>query len=227
MRPLQFCSFDYDGQARASECRTSYSTDLTFSNTTKTDSSGGLGSFHTMSTIIYLCLSAATLVLSAYSSSQDLVVIGGMLLIYSFIQLGRYDYCGKPTRKGFTIGRYVASGLLALGIISHNFDESVYTSVAKIAIIIYMLSFLPSKTSILKKILKVIGYFIFLAAVNHLMLLQRLTDEFDLYYATTKSETLVTIIVLMSLGLGAIYFGRRKKKGEKTESVNTTTSTVG
>lgn len=176
---------------------------------------------------VLLPIGALLLALTSYTKASDgsylLAFIGGLSIIYAFIKFGNYDYCGQPVKKGYKIGHYVVCALLilsAIGQYSSPHKPSIYTIIVYGAIIGYLLAYRPSKTSILKKILKVIGYTFFLSGINHLLQVQYLSDDFNdfLIHQTTKWESLMTAIVVMAIGIIFIYFGRKQNKASISTS---------
>lgn len=168
------------------------------------------------SSLVFLLVSS---ILPGIIGKYVCLVLGGILLMTAFASLGNYDYRGVPSKLFYRIVRYViAAFLLFTGGIQIDFainlpdfiDYSLYATILDCSLISYLLFFKPSNTSMIKKILKVLGYVLVFIGVNAL----RNTRE-EVEHLTYTSEEIqwgmvFMIIVVFILGIGCIILGNRK-----------------
>lgn len=139
---------------------------------------------------IALVVSLAFLLLSTIIPGDIFIAIGGILLMAAFACFANHAYRGFQSKIGYTIARYLIAILVLL--ISGNqvyqaitmpglAPYSVYSTVAYVALITYLVAFKPSDTTISKKILKTIGYTLVLIGINALQKV-RIEFTYDYYY---------------------------------------------
>lgn len=150
------------------------------------------------------------------------LAFGAILLMTAFASLGNYDYSGVQSKLPCRIARYLlAALLLILGYIQIDFainfpdfiHYSVYASVVDCSLIVYLLFFKPSNTSLGKKIWKAIGYALILIGVNALQNTKELIKHLTYSSVEINWNIVILITTIFIIGVECIVIGSMKNDG--------------
>lgn len=159
--------------------------------------------------------------------------IGAIFFTTALASFGHCSYRGYPTKKIYTIARYIFAGFMAItasiALYSHIAGDglstiSLYSTIVDCGLIAYVVMFNPSATSIGKKVLKVIGFFLLFLSINTLG--RVIATAFDYRYYTVpeiqeeiKWPLFILVCILIAISIIFLSLGYKTQKVVKELSV--------
>ena len=148
-----------------------------------------------------------------------LIGMGGIALMTAFASFGNYDYRGIPTKIGYKIGRYIGAFLIILTAIVQIYVAIVfpnevhftgYAVVIDVAMVTYLLFFKPSATTMVKKVLKSVGYVIIFIGINALQSTRRIVNHLTYSASEVEWGNVMLCLILMLIGTATLMCGSRR-----------------
>lgn len=159
-----------------------------------------------------------------FNSFNQKIIISGLCIIISFILWSRNNPNGNKGKLAYKLLRFFLALLLVCMVglqiylkiyYPENYHYSIFYPIIDLSLVGYLIFYKPSKTSILKKISKIIGYFLILLGINNF---QNASKE--IYYITSPSyeiewRVVLFNVIVVTIGIIFLLIGNKQSSQMK------------